>query len=160
MSSGETTIPQPVNYIADAWSDCETIQGEWNVDPNTREPVHRMVTTGSEDIERALQHAERVYSVGRWDDDARQERADVLERVAALIETRVEDIARADALTSGVPIGVTRKVAAFLPARIRATAADLRRRTVAMSACTRSRGGRPRSSRRGTARASFPRRRS
>ncbi|MFI9123514.1 aldehyde dehydrogenase family protein [Streptomyces bikiniensis] len=126
MTTGETTIPQPVNYIADAWSDCETVPGEWNVDPNTREPVHRTVTTGPGDVERALKHAERVYHVGRWDDEARQERADTLDRVAALVEARVEDIARADSLTSGVPIGVTRKVAAFLPTRIRATAADLR----------------------------------
>ncbi|MFF0384173.1 aldehyde dehydrogenase family protein [Streptomyces sp. NPDC004286] len=125
MSNDETSIPQPVNYIADAWSDCETIGGQWNLDPNTREPVHRAVTTGPEDIERALRHAERVYGVGRWDDEARQERADVLDRVAALIETRLEDIARTDSLTSGAPIGVTRKVAAFLPPRIRATAADL-----------------------------------
>ncbi|WP_455359612.1 aldehyde dehydrogenase family protein [Streptomyces sp. SYSU K21746] len=125
MSSSETAVPRPVNYIADAWSDCETVQDEWNVDPNTRRPVHPMVTTGPGDVERALRYAERVYSVGRWDDEARRERADMLERVAVLIESRAEDIARTDSLTSGVPIGVTRKVAAFLPARIRATAAEL-----------------------------------
>ena len=33
----------------------------------------------------------------------------MLERVAALIEGRAEEIARADSLTSGVPIGVTRE---------------------------------------------------
>ncbi|MER5391565.1 aldehyde dehydrogenase [Saccharopolyspora sp. NPDC002686] len=125
MASSEITIPQPVNYIADDWSECETFHDAWNVDPNTREPVHRMVTTSLGDLERAVHHAERVYDIGRWDDEARQERADVLERVAALIETRAEDIARTDSLTSGTPISVTRKGAAFLPARIRSTASDL-----------------------------------
>ncbi|MGW5645362.1 aldehyde dehydrogenase family protein [Saccharopolyspora sp. NPDC003752] len=125
MASSEITIPQPVNYIADDWSECETFHDAWNVDPNTREPVHRMVTTPLGDLERAVHHAERVYDIGRWDDEARQERADVLERVAALIETRAEDIARTDSLTSGTPISVTRKSAAFLPARIRSTASDL-----------------------------------
>ncbi|WP_225804818.1 aldehyde dehydrogenase [Streptomyces sp. NK15101] len=125
MSNAEMTIPQPVNYIADSWSECATVRGAWNIDPNTREPLHRMVTTVPGDLERALRHAERVYEVGRWDEDARRERAAVLERVAAIIEARTEDIARTDSLTSGTPISVTRKVAAFLPARIRSTAADL-----------------------------------
>ncbi|GAB2738745.1 NAD-dependent succinate-semialdehyde dehydrogenase [Salinifilum aidingensis] len=118
-------IPRPVNYIADEWSECEAIPDAWNVDPNTREPVHRAVTTASGELARALQHAERVYDTGRWNDEARRERAEALERVAALLEDRAEDIARTDSLTSGTPIGITREVAAFLPARIRSTAADL-----------------------------------
>ncbi|RSN26726.1 dehydrogenase [Streptomyces sp. WAC 05977] len=118
-------IPRPVNYIADGWCEAETIPGTWNVDPNTRESVHRSVTTSPDDVERALRHAERVYDIGRWDEDARRERAAMLERVAAIVETRAEDIARTDSLTSGTPISVTRKVAAFLPMRIRASAADL-----------------------------------
>ncbi|OIJ26395.1 aldehyde dehydrogenase family protein [Nocardioides luteus] len=126
MSSNETTIAQPVNYIADEWSDCATVDDVWNLDPNTLEPVHRAVTTSPGDVERALRHAERTYDVGRWDEEARHERAEMLERVAALLESRTEDIARTDALTSGTPISATRTVASFLPFRIRATAADLR----------------------------------
>ncbi|EMD23735.1 hypothetical protein C791_6821 [Amycolatopsis azurea DSM 43854] len=118
-------LPRPVNYIADDWSECQTVPDAWNLDPNTREPIHRTVTTAPDDVERALRHAERVHDVGRWDEDARRERAAMFERVANIVESRVEDIARTDSLTSGTPIGVTRKVAAFLPARIRATAADL-----------------------------------
>lgn len=122
----ESTIPQPVNYIADEWSECATVDDAWNVDPNTLEPVHRTVTTESDDVERALRHAEQSYDVGRWDDGARHERAAILDRVADILETRLEDIARTDALTSGTPIGATRKVASFLPYRIRSSAADLR----------------------------------
>lgn len=124
--SNEITIPQPVNYIADEWSECTTVGDGWNVDPNTLEPVHRTVTTPPDEVERALAHAERTYDAGRWDEEARHERAGVLERVADLLDARTEDIARTDALTSGTPIGVTRKVAAFLPFRIRAAAAELR----------------------------------
>ncbi|MFI7117464.1 aldehyde dehydrogenase family protein [Amycolatopsis sp. NPDC049868] len=123
--SNEIEIPRPVNYIADAWSECETVHDAWNVDPNTREPVHRSVTTAPDDVERALRHAERGYDAGRWDEDARRERAGLLERVADIVAARAEDIARTDSLTSGTPISVTRKVAAFLPMRIRAAAADL-----------------------------------
>jgi len=123
--SNETTIPQPVNYIGDEWSECTTVGDTWNVDPNTRQPVHRLVTTAPADLERALQHAERTYDVDRWDED-RRERAAMLERVADIVESRTEEIAGTDALTSGTPIGVTRKVAAFLPFRIRAAAAELR----------------------------------
>ncbi|MFE6510204.1 aldehyde dehydrogenase family protein [Nocardioides sp. NPDC057767] len=125
MSSNEITIAQPVNYIADEWSECATVDA-WNLDPNTLEPVHRTVTTPPDDVERALRHAEQTYDVGRWDEEARIERAEMLERVADLLESRTEDIARTDALTSGTPISATRTVASFLPFRIRATAADLR----------------------------------
>ncbi len=119
------SIPQPINHIADEW--CEGTTGDaWNVDPNTREPVHRLVSTSAEDVERALRHAEQSYDARPWGEEARLERAAILDRVAGLVETRIEDIARTDALTSGTPIGVTRLVAAFLPHRIRASAADLR----------------------------------
>ena len=122
----ETALPQPVNYIADEWTECRTVEDAWNLDPNTRTPVHRAVSTTAADVERALRHAEQSYDVGCWDEDAREERAAVLDRVADLLDARSEDIARADALTSGTPIGVTRLVAAFLPHRVRATATDLR----------------------------------
>ncbi|MER6942063.1 aldehyde dehydrogenase [Nocardioides sp. NPDC127514] len=126
MSSNEIAIAQPVNYIVDEWSECTTVDDAWNLDPNTLEPVHRTVTTPLDDVERALRHAERTYDVGRWDEEARHERAEMLERVAAILESRTEEIARTDALTSGTPISATRTVASFLPFRIRATAADLR----------------------------------
>ena len=135
--NSEITVPQPVNYIAGEWVECDTVGDAWNLDPNTRRPVHRTVTTSTDDLERALRHAESAYEIGRWDDEARQERAAVLERVADNLERRMDDIARADALTSGTPISVTRKVAAFLPYRIRASAADL----VSMPRVTRLEAG-------------------
>ncbi|MBC3189952.1 aldehyde dehydrogenase [Pseudonocardia sp. C8] len=125
MPGHDTAGPQPVNYIADEWCACATVPDSWNLNPNTREPVHRTVTTTPDDVERALRHAERSYDVGRWDEESRRERAAMLDRVATLLDGRAEDIARTDALTSGTPIGVTRTVAAFLPHRIRAAAADL-----------------------------------
>ncbi|MBB3037065.1 aldehyde dehydrogenase family protein [Hoyosella altamirensis] len=119
-------LPQPINYIADEWSECRTIPDSWNLDPNTRQPVHRAVTTSPDDVERALHHAERSYGFERWDDAASEERIAVLERAADIVEARLEDIARTDALTSGVPIANARMVAQFLPHRIRSSAAELR----------------------------------
>lgn len=88
--------------------------------------MHRAVTTTPADVERALRHAERSYGFERWDDAASEERAEVIERAADIVESRVADIAYTDALTSGVPIAKARLVAQFLPHRIRAAAADLR----------------------------------
>ncbi|WP_280236441.1 aldehyde dehydrogenase family protein [Nocardia cyriacigeorgica] len=121
-----TQLPQPINYIADEWSECATIPDAWNLDPNTGRPVHRAVTTGPDDVERALRHAEQSYGFERWDDAASKKRATVIERAADIVESRIEDIARTDALTSGVPIGKARLVAQFLPHRIRCAAAELR----------------------------------
>ncbi|GGN78660.1 aldehyde dehydrogenase family protein [Nocardia rhizosphaerihabitans] len=125
MASNEVTFPTPVNYIADEWCESATVGDAWNVDPNTRVPVHQQITTPPDDLERALRHAERSYDIGCWDEAARSARADILERVAEIIESRLEDIARTDSLTTGIPITVTRTIAAFLPARVRAAASDL-----------------------------------
>jgi len=125
MTDIKAATPLPMNYIADEWQACEPVPGAWNVDPNTREPLHPMATTSTAEIERALQHAERVYDIGRWDDEARHERAEMLERAAEILEKRVEDIARTDALSSGTAIAATRLVASFLPYRIRAAATEL-----------------------------------
>ncbi|MEV6063119.1 aldehyde dehydrogenase family protein [Nocardia asteroides] len=119
-------LPQPINYIADEWTGCRIVPDTWNLDPNTGEPVHAAVTTAPDDVERALRHAERSYGRDRWDDLAGEERAAAIERAADLIEDRIEDIARTDARTSGVPITTTRMGAAFLPHRIRSAAAELR----------------------------------
>ncbi len=121
-----TQLPLPINYIADEWSECQMVPNAWNLDPNTGQPIHGAVTTGIDDVERALQHAARSYTFEPWDAGAGEERAAVIERAAALVEARIEDIARTDALTSGVPIAGTRKIAEFLPHRIRSSAADLR----------------------------------
>lgn len=126
MTTMNTTLAQPRSYIAGEWIDCRTLDA-WNVDPNTGEPVHRMVTTASADLERALQLAERVYEATDFTaDEFRLERADALERAAAKVEERIEEIARIDALTSGTAISATRKVAAFLPYRLRGAAAEAR----------------------------------
>ncbi|MEV6218174.1 aldehyde dehydrogenase [Nocardia sp. NPDC051833] len=120
------TLTQPRSYIAGEWVDCDILDS-WNVDPNTGEPVHRMVTTSATDFERALQLAERVYDATDFtSEDFRIERAEALERAADKIEERIEEIARVDALTSGTPIRATRTVAAFLPHRLRGAAAEAR----------------------------------
>ncbi|WP_374612297.1 aldehyde dehydrogenase [Gordonia sp. (in: high G+C Gram-positive bacteria)] len=120
------TLPEPINFIAGEWSKCEPVPGAWNLDPNTGAPVHRAVTTAPDDVERALRHAEQSYDVNSWDDEVTRRRAELLERAAEVIESRIEEIARTDALTSGVPISQTRTVAEFLPHRIRSAADDLR----------------------------------
>lgn len=117
---------RPLNYVAGEWRDCSTVPDVWNIDPNTREPIHAAPTTPARDVEAALQHASGAYDPTPWDADAREERAEALERVADLLEQRTEEIARADALTSGTAISATRVVASFLPHRVRAAAAEVR----------------------------------
>ncbi|WP_370937442.1 aldehyde dehydrogenase [Amycolatopsis sp. cg13] len=120
------TLAQPASYIAGEWVRCRALDS-WNVDPNTREPVHRAVATSPDDLERALQYAQRAYDALDWaGEDFRISRAEALERAAANVEERLEEIARVDAITSGTPISATRKLAAFLPARIRGAAAETR----------------------------------
>ncbi|MEU3839235.1 aldehyde dehydrogenase family protein [Streptomyces sp. NPDC028635] len=116
-----------MSYIAGEWVRCQELDA-WNVDPNTGEALHCTVTTSPTDLERALQHAQRAHDALDWaHDDFRHLRAEALERAAANVEERLEEIARTDAITSGTVITATRKLAAFLPARIRAAAGEARR---------------------------------
>ncbi|BBX34616.1 aldehyde dehydrogenase [Mycolicibacterium mageritense DSM 44476 = CIP 104973] len=127
MTTTITALAQPRSYIAGEWVDCDALDA-WNIDPNTGEPVHRMMTTTTTDLERALQHAQRAYDAADFtSEEFRLERADALERAATKVEDRLEEIARTDAITSGTAITSTRKLAAFLPPRIRAAAAEARR---------------------------------
>lgn len=83
-----------------------------------------MATTSAPEVERALDSAERLHREGTWRDVTAPERAATLHTVADALAERVEEIARIDSLTSGVPISTTRVVAGFIPSRFRAAAED------------------------------------
>ncbi|WP_255657768.1 aldehyde dehydrogenase [Aeromicrobium sp. Leaf350] len=127
MSTVPETPARLRNYVAGQWRECAVVTDSWNLDPNTCEHLHPSVTTPAEHVEEALRHAAEQYDPSPWDEATRRERADALQRAANLLEERTEDIARADAMTSGTAIGATRVVASFLPHRVRAAAEEVLR---------------------------------
>lgn len=70
--------------------------------------VSRYAEAGAPEVEAAAVAAHRAFETGPWPRMKGAERAAVLMRTADLIEARIEEIARLDALESGKPIAQAR----------------------------------------------------
>lgn len=70
--------------------------------------VSRYAQAGAAEVEAAVQAAHRAFETGPWPRMKASERAAVLLKAADLIESRLEQIARLDALESGKPIAQAR----------------------------------------------------
>jgi acyl-CoA reductase-like NAD-dependent aldehyde dehydrogenase len=74
------------------------------VSPGHGFAVSRYAQAGETDVETAVQAAHKAFETGPWPRMKAAERAAMLLKAAELIETRLEEIARLDALESGKPI--------------------------------------------------------
>jgi acyl-CoA reductase-like NAD-dependent aldehyde dehydrogenase len=74
------------------------------VSPSHGFAVSRYALASGADVERAVLAAHKAFETGPWPRMKAKERAAILLRAADLIETRLEEIARLDALESGKPI--------------------------------------------------------
>ncbi|WP_448006591.1 aldehyde dehydrogenase family protein [Agromyces bauzanensis] len=77
-------------------------------DPNTGERLSAAPASSLEQVERAIGAAHAAHEAGTWRELGAEGRAPVLERFADELDALAEDIARLDAVNSGVPISVTR----------------------------------------------------
>lgn len=75
--------------------------------PSTGEPLPAARETSEAQLERAFIAADAAHADGRWFGLPLDERCGILESFAAGLDARGAEIARLDALDSGVPIGVT-----------------------------------------------------
>ena len=70
--------------------------------------VSRYAQASEKDVDAAVNAAHRAFESGPWPRMKAGERANILLKAADLIETRLEEIARLDALESGKPIAQAR----------------------------------------------------
>jgi acyl-CoA reductase-like NAD-dependent aldehyde dehydrogenase len=70
--------------------------------------VSRYAQAGAAEVEAAMQAAHKAFETGPWPRMTAAERAAILLKAADLIEARLEEIARLDALESGKPIAQAR----------------------------------------------------
>ncbi|MEZ5176360.1 MAG: aldehyde dehydrogenase family protein [Acidimicrobiia bacterium] len=91
-------------------------------DPNTSSPIQRLRSSSEMQVDRAIEAAARAHASGVWRRSGVADRAAVLDAFANELEGVVDDVARLDSLNSGVPITVTRILAASLPGTVRAAA--------------------------------------
>lgn len=95
------------NYINGQWIDAISGKTTKGISPGTGEVIYEVVSSGREDAKAAIQAAkESFYGKGRgeWRRMSPPERADILYKVAQLIDKRREEIARAECMDQGKPL--------------------------------------------------------
>lgn len=81
--------------------------GVWLEDPNTREKLQQQMATDDANIEKALAAAQRVHESGVWSEMPINERCGYLAAFSAELDKRKDEIARLEALTTGVCLNLT-----------------------------------------------------
>ncbi|MEH6586116.1 MAG: aldehyde dehydrogenase family protein [Halioglobus sp.] len=96
--------------------------------PNTLESLQEQLSCSEEQVARALASADQAHGDGAWENSSAEERANILDRIAERLNDADlrESIARADALTTGAVISVTRTMAELAPYSFRGAAQYLR----------------------------------
>jgi acyl-CoA reductase-like NAD-dependent aldehyde dehydrogenase len=95
------------DYIDGEFSTPSVELGIWLENPNTGEKIQPQSATDDAGLERALTAANRVHESGEWAEIAIEERCEYLAAFSAELDKRKDEIARLEALTTGVCIGVT-----------------------------------------------------
>lgn len=114
--STSSTLPDLKNYIGSEFSSPIVSLGRDTCDANTSKPLQAQFGADPEQVEAALAVAQACYQNTDWERDI-QARIEVLDKMADYLAQPeiVEQIAQADALTTGVVIGATRKLTAMFP---------------------------------------------
>ncbi|HET6477299.1 MAG TPA: aldehyde dehydrogenase family protein [Thermoleophilia bacterium] len=101
-----TVVPKPdvksyQMYIDGRWTGAASGQTYEVVDPASEEVIARVPKAGVADAEEAVQAARAAFDNGPWPKMKAVERAEVLNRAAALLRERAEDLARLESMQMG-----------------------------------------------------------
>jgi acyl-CoA reductase-like NAD-dependent aldehyde dehydrogenase len=104
------------HYVGGQWHDPHGDTGTQICDANTRAPLQAQATAQGELVEHALATAQSCHDQNEWASDTIA-RAQALERIAKFLSDpdRLEAIALADSITTGVAIGLSRRLTSMLP---------------------------------------------
>ncbi|AOS98286.1 Glutarate-semialdehyde dehydrogenase DavD [Microbulbifer aggregans] len=126
--SGNYQLPELKNYIDGTFSTPAVDRGHSLHDANTGALLQQRRSCNHEQVQAALQAADRVHRAGTWENTPASERAELLDKLAEELagEETARTISTADSITSGAVIRTTRKMANILPLVFRGAAAYLR----------------------------------
>lgn len=91
------------HFINGQWSDSDGSDWIDVVDPATEDVFHRVPDGTTADVDRAVQAARDAFDTGPWPRMTGAERADILQRMADLIEARTPDLAELEIRDNGKP---------------------------------------------------------
>lgn len=75
------------------------------IDPATDTEITQVALAGPEDVDRAVASAREAFEDGRWAGLPPRKRADVLHKIADLVQENVEVLAQIETIDSGKPVG-------------------------------------------------------
>ncbi|MEV5001787.1 gamma-aminobutyraldehyde dehydrogenase [Nocardioides sp. LML1-1-1.1] len=93
------------NFIDGASADAASGATYDVVDPATGRAYATAPASGAEDVDRAMQAAERAFET--WGETTPKERQEALLRIAQALEDRAEEFVRAECENTGKPVGLT-----------------------------------------------------
>jgi acyl-CoA reductase-like NAD-dependent aldehyde dehydrogenase len=117
--------PEIVDHVGATWRPADITLDDWLDDPNSGEPLQRHAASAPGAMNDALHVAAEVHERGEWTRTSQSDRGGFLRAIADAVDSRAGEIARADAINSGVPVTVTRLMADDLSRRFHAAAEAL-----------------------------------
>lgn len=89
----------------------DSVEGQTfaTLNPATNEPLAHVAAGSSADVDRAVRAARKAFDEGPWPRMATRDRAEMLRRIADLIDRHVEEIAQLETLDTGIPISQVRR---------------------------------------------------
>lgn len=108
MDNSSSTFPDQASWINGTPEPSAGPDTAWLHDPNTGLPLTPGRASSAEQIDRAVQAATQAHQDSRWSDLGVEGRTPLLHAFADALDARAPEIARLDALNSGVTITTTR----------------------------------------------------
>lgn len=104
------TLPQPKLFIDGQWRDSSDGQKRPITRPADNQEFAEIAWATQEDVNDAVEAADRSFRQGTWSQMPARERSRILQRVAQLIKDRFEDFILAESADTGKPVSFARRV--------------------------------------------------
>ncbi|HET7657974.1 MAG TPA: 5-carboxymethyl-2-hydroxymuconate semialdehyde dehydrogenase [Bacillales bacterium] len=108
---GGETLKDIQLYINGEFTDAESGKTFENVNPFTNERINEIAEGDKADIDKAVKAASEAFHNGPWGKMKVKERLDYVRKIADLIDEHIDEIARFEAIDTGLPISQTIKQA-------------------------------------------------
>jgi aldehyde dehydrogenase (NAD+) len=97
-------------FISNHWVASESGKTFATINPSTGEEICQVAEADAADVDKAVHAARTAFDSGRWRKMRASERGRMLHRLADLIESHADELARLEALDNGKPFSVAKAV--------------------------------------------------
>jgi aldehyde dehydrogenase (NAD+) len=96
--------------INNRWVDSESGKTFGTINPSTGEEICQIAEADAADVEKAVRAARVAFERGPWRKMAASERGRLMNRLADLIETHADELARLESVDNGKPFSIAKAV--------------------------------------------------